>query len=246
MRGKEDRMVQSILRCGRAGHCQTGVACEYPALCRPRLNPCGHGGRHNSLAPQGASWRNLGFTKPQNLLATIGLTGLTILAFIMATQLMGLFADRFFEDVNYGTRFDHIEGNLVAYLTIMVVVWTHGSFFEELLFRAFIISNLAHGLGDTRFAFATALIASSVFFGYRHAYYQGIHGALTGRFWPHLSSGLKRGVAAWGVDWWPRSKPWPRAWGLVRFTEPLTARAAFCYGAAGTPLTAHLPAEVTW
>lgn len=201
MRGKEDRMVQSILRCGRAGHCQTGVACEYPALCRPRLNPCGHGGRHNSLAPQGASWRNLGFTKPQNLLATIGLTGLTILAFIMATQLMGLFADRFFEDVNYGTRFDHIEGNLVAYLTIMVVVWTHGSFFEELLFRAFIISNLAHGLGDTRFAFATALIASSVFFGYRHAYYQGIHGALiTGA-----------GGVAFGLMylWFARRNVWP-------------------------------------
>lgn len=153
------------------------------------------------LHRKGASWRNLGFTKPQNLLATIGLTGLTILAFIMATQLMGLFADRFFEDVNYGTRFDHIEGNLVAYLTIMVVVWTHGSFFEELLFRAFIISNLAHGLGDTRFAFATALIASSVFFGYRHAYYQGIHGALiTGA-----------GGVAFGLMylWFARRNVWP-------------------------------------
>lgn len=127
---------------------------------------------------RGASWRSLGFAKPQSWLATLGLTGLTIAAFIMATQLMGLFADRFFEDVHYGTRFDHIEGNLAAYLTIMLVVWTHGSFFEELLFRAFAISKMAQALGNSRFAFVTALIASSVFFGYRHAYYQGMHGAL--------------------------------------------------------------------
>ena len=80
--------------------------------------------------------------------------------------------------MNYGTRFDHIEGNLVAYLTIMLVVWTHGSFFEELLFRAFVISKLALAMGDSRFAVVTALIASSIFFGYRHAYYQGVYGAL--------------------------------------------------------------------
>lgn len=130
------------------------------------------------LHHQGSAWRDLGLVWPQSWLSTIGLTFLTMGVFIAATQLMGLFAGTYFVDVNYGSRFDHVEGNLIAYLTIMILVWTHGSFFEELLFRAFLITKLGETLGGTRAAMAVALIASSAFFGYRHAYYQGMHGAL--------------------------------------------------------------------
>ncbi len=130
------------------------------------------------LHRQGSAWRDLGFVWPRNWLSTVGLTLLTMGVFIAATQLMGLVADAYFLDVNYGSRFDHVEGNLIAYLTIMALVWTHGSFFEELLFRAFLITNLAQMFGETRAAMMVALIASSAFFGYRHAYYQGLHGAL--------------------------------------------------------------------
>lgn len=127
---------------------------------------------------EGSAWRDLGFVWPQSRLSTGGLTLLTMGVFIAATQLMGLVADAYFLDVNYGSRFDHVEGNLIAYLTIMVIVWTHGSFFEELLFRAFLITKLGQSFGGSRVAMAVALIASSAFFGYRHAYYQGVHGAL--------------------------------------------------------------------
>ena len=130
------------------------------------------------LHRQGSAWHDLGFVWPQSWLSTGGLTLLTMGAFIAATQLMSLFADAYFVDVNYGSRFDHIEGNLFAYLTIMVIVWTHGSFFEELLFRAFLITKLGQTFGGTWAAMTLALIASSAFFGYRHAYYQGVHGAL--------------------------------------------------------------------
>lgn len=129
------------------------------------------------LKRRGMSWNDLGLRWPQSWLRTLGLTLLAIGFFIVCTQLMGLFADRFFEDPNYGTRFDHIEGNLWAYVGIMMLVWTHGSFFEELLFRAFIITNLSDTLGGGWRGDITALLISSAFFGYRHAYYQGIHGA---------------------------------------------------------------------
>lgn len=128
-----------------------------------------------------SSWAELGFVWPKSWLAwlkTLGLTLLTMVFFIGMTQLMGLFADHFFEDVNYGSRFDHIEGNLIAYLSIMLIVWTHGSFFEELLFRAFAITKTSQFLGGRLRADVAALLISSAFFGYRHAYYQGIHGAL--------------------------------------------------------------------
>ena len=91
---------------------------------------------------------------------------------------MGLMADRYFEDLSYGTRFDHVERNLRAYVVIMLLVWTHGSFFEELLFRAFAITKGSEFLGVSWPAKVSALLCASVFFGYRHAYYQGIHGAL--------------------------------------------------------------------
>lgn len=125
-----------------------------------------------------SSWSDLGFTWPKNWLKTAGLTLLTMAFFILCTQTMALFADAFFEDVQTGTRFSHIEGNLPAYIIIMLLVWTHGSFFEELLFRAFIISKLSVSFGGKWNADVGALIISSIFFGYRHAYYQGIHGAL--------------------------------------------------------------------
>lgn len=129
------------------------------------------------LRRRGTGWGDLGLRWPQSWLRTMGLTVLAIGFFIVCTQLMGLFADRFFEDPDYGTRFDHIEGNLWAYLGIMMLVWTHGSFFEELLFRAFIMTNMSDALGGGWRGDIIALLLSSAFFGYRHAYYQGIHGA---------------------------------------------------------------------
>ncbi len=130
------------------------------------------------LHKSGSSWHELGFRYPDHWGRTLGLTLLSMVVFVVCTQAMAIFADRHFEDVAYGSRFDHVEGNTRAYITIMLLVWTHGSFFEELLFRAFIITKLSTVLGGNLRSDLVALIVSSVFFGYRHAYYQGAHGAL--------------------------------------------------------------------
>ncbi|MEH6661221.1 MAG: CPBP family intramembrane glutamic endopeptidase [Parasphingorhabdus sp.] len=130
------------------------------------------------LRRRGLGWKGLGFRWPENWWKTIGLTLLTMAAFIAATQLMQLFAGAFFQDVGTGIRFAHIEGNLAAYLGIMLLVWTHGSFFEELLFRAFVIDRTSTALGGGWKADIVAALFSSIFFGYRHYYYQGMYGAL--------------------------------------------------------------------
>ncbi|MEO9635514.1 MAG: CPBP family intramembrane glutamic endopeptidase [Parasphingorhabdus sp.] len=130
------------------------------------------------LRRRGLGWKDLGFRWPENWLKTMGLTLLSMAAFIVATQTMQLFADAFFEDVGMSGRFDHIEGNLIAYIGIMLLVWTHGSFFEELLFRAFIIDRTSATFGGGLKADIAAALLSSIFFGYRHYYYQGMHGAL--------------------------------------------------------------------
>ena len=130
------------------------------------------------LRRRGLGWKDLGLRWPENWWKTIGLTLISMAAFIAATQLMQLFANAFFEDVGTGGRFDHIEGNLAAYLGIMLLVWTHGSFFEELLFRAFVIDRTSTALGGGWKADIVAALFSSIFFGYRHYYYQGMYGAL--------------------------------------------------------------------
>lgn len=130
------------------------------------------------LRRRGLAWRDLGLRWPESWSKTLGLTLLTMAFFLVCTQLMVVVADLFFEDIGTSDRFSHIEGNLPAYLLIMLLVWTHGSFFEELLFRAFIINHASEALGGSLRSDIVALIVSSAFFGYRHAYYQGWHGAL--------------------------------------------------------------------
>ncbi|WP_197460231.1 CPBP family intramembrane glutamic endopeptidase [Sphingorhabdus sp. M41] len=130
------------------------------------------------LRRRGLGWKDLGFRWPENWWKIIGLTVLSMVAFIAATQMMQLFADTFFVDIGVSGRFDHIEGNLPAYIGIMLLVWTHGSFFEELLFRAFVIDRASNAFGGGRIADIAAALFSSIFFGYRHYYYQGMHGAL--------------------------------------------------------------------
>lgn len=127
---------------------------------------------------RGLGWQDLGLRWPESWLKTGGLTLLTMALFIAATQLMQLFANYFFDDVGTSGRFDHIEGNLPAYLGIMALVWTHGSFFEELLFRAFVIDRASNAMGGGLKADLIAALISSFFFGYRHYYYQGMHGSL--------------------------------------------------------------------
>lgn len=130
------------------------------------------------LRRRGLGWQDLGLRWPDSWWKTIALTLLTMVFFIGITQVMQLFADAFFVDVGASGRFDHVEGNWAAYLGIMLIVWTHGSFFEELLFRAFVIDRSSTALGGGLRADLIAVFVGALFFGYRHYYYQGMHGAL--------------------------------------------------------------------
>ena len=96
----------------------------------------------------------------------------------MTGSFVGEIADKFFEQVGTSGRFAFVEDNFSAYLGMMFLVWTHGSFFEELLFRAFIINRGSEFLGGGLKADLVAVVFAAVFFGYRHYYYQGMKGAI--------------------------------------------------------------------
>lgn len=124
-------------------------------------------------------WSDLGFRLPESWWKTGLLTVLTIAVMIGAMAGGGWIADQFFEDIGTSGRFDHVEGNLIAYLGVMALIWTHAAFFEELLFRAFIISRGSALFGIGIRADLLAVLFAALFFGYRHYYYQGLNGALT-------------------------------------------------------------------
>ena len=132
------------------------------------------------LYRQGASWAALGlrFGASKTWLRFLGLTALTVIVIIATGAITSNLAGMFFMDLGGSGRFDFVEGNLVAYLAMFIFIWTHGSFFEELLFRAFIITKASEVLGGSFRADIAAAVFSAVFFGYRHFYYQGMQGAL--------------------------------------------------------------------
>ncbi len=124
-------------------------------------------------------WGDLGFRTPESWLKTMLLTLLTMGLMFLVMRIVGWVVDQFVPDMGTSGRFDHIEGNLPAYLIMMLTIWTHAAFFEELLFRAFIITKVFNFLGRGTWALIFAALFSALFFGYRHYYYQGLNGALT-------------------------------------------------------------------
>lgn len=130
------------------------------------------------LYRRGIGWGDLGLRWPESWLKTLGLTAAVFAVFLVVAGGGGAIAGQFFPDIGASGRFDFVKGNWIGYLTVMALVWTHGSFFEELLFRAFIITRGEAALGGSRAASLTAVVLAAVFFGYRHYYYQGMHGAI--------------------------------------------------------------------
>lgn len=130
------------------------------------------------LKYRGISWSELGLRKPQSVLKTLAFSVLVFLTIAVVANLVSWLSGSFFEDVGTRGRFDFVRGNLLAYLGMLVLVWTHGSVFEELLFRAFLISRASAFLGGGLKSDVLAALFSSAFFGYRHYYYQGFKGAI--------------------------------------------------------------------
>ncbi len=124
-------------------------------------------------------WADIGFNWPDSWIRTSFLTVVTIVLMFLVMGIVGWVVDQFVPNIGTSGRFDHIEGNLPAYLIMMATIWTHAAFFEELLFRAFIITHASKIFGGTKGALIFAAIFSAIFFGYRHYYYQGLNGSLT-------------------------------------------------------------------
>jgi len=128
------------------------------------------------LRARGMGWKDLGFVKPDNWIKTLLWSGAAFAVIVGFGFVGGEIAGQFFQKADPSNRFGDIEGNVPMYLLWMVLVWTHSAFFEEMLFRAFIINRFGSFLGGSTAAALVSVVVAAVFFGYRHAYYQGLYG----------------------------------------------------------------------
>lgn len=70
-----------------------------------------------------------------------------------------------------------VRGNTAGYITVMVTVWLTAAFGEEMIFRGFVMNEMAGAFGGTRLGWWASAILVAVFFGAGHAY-QGLSGML--------------------------------------------------------------------
>lgn len=120
-------------------------------------------------------------------------------------QLSGLFLGPLWEEL-FGTgrdltRFNNVRGSVPALVTTLALSWTLAAFGEELTFRILLMRGIAFAMGDSRVAFALALLLQAGIFGLVHTYQgpAGIAGTMT--------SGLILG----GLTLAARCSIWPAA-----------------------------------
>jgi membrane protease YdiL (CAAX protease family) len=95
--------------------------------------------------------------------------------------------------------FAAIEGNLPLYLMIIPSVWLFAAFGEEFLFRGYLMTRIAQVFGESRLAWALAIVGQAVLFALAH-WYQGPVGMV-----PIGLGAVVTGIAcvAWGRTLWP-------------------------------------------
>ena len=75
------------------------------------------------------------------------------------------------------SRFDRVRGNFPMLVVNLLGVWLNSAFGEEVIWRGFLLTRLAHIFGGGRTAWTASVIASSLLFGSIHMY-QGAAGVV--------------------------------------------------------------------
>ena len=148
---------------------------------------------------RGDGWASLGFAAPDSWWATVAF------AFVLGVALQGL-SIRLVEPMAErltGEPHDHsvvagVRGNWKAFALWMPLVWLVVAPLEEIVFRGFLMTEIARIVGTGPWATLLNVVLASVVFGLAHAY-QGRSGM--------VSTGLLGAVLGWvfvasGFDLW--------------------------------------------
>ena len=121
---------------------------------------------------RGDRWANFGLKRPENMKKAIGVfLGLLIFMWftVTFTEWLGFKRDL--------SRFEFIRGDFLLLVYLVVYVLIFAGFYEEIMFRGFLMVRLAQIFGGKPKAWCLAIIIQGLFFGFAHAY-QGLNGII--------------------------------------------------------------------
>jgi uncharacterized protein len=128
---------------------------------------------------RGEGLASLGLTRPESWAMTVLWSLiLGILLALASTVLIEPLADRLTVSKHDHSLFDGIRGDIWALMRLLVIVWLLVVILEEVIFRGFLMTELARLLGSGALGTAANLLFSSILFGVAH-WYQGKSGTLS-------------------------------------------------------------------
>ena len=120
---------------------------------------------------KGEGWSDLGFKRPDSW-SRIFIFGLLIAIMLQSAAILQIKLGGPIPDIS---SFDQIKNNPWALLGYLVISWTSAGFGEEIIWRGFIMTQIARLFGDGKTGWTIGLLSSALLFGLVHAY-QGVTG----------------------------------------------------------------------
>jgi membrane protease YdiL (CAAX protease family) len=128
---------------------------------------------------RGSTWSDFGLARPKSWVRTILMgIGVTVGMIVAFMFLMPLITQTFPVPQADNSRFDILQGNLTNLILNVVAAWFTAAFFEELLWRGYLMNRLVDLQGKrTKLAWVISLVGSAIIFGLGHTY-QGLGGVI--------------------------------------------------------------------
>lgn len=120
---------------------------------------------------KGAGLREYGLQRPASWKAT---AGWGVVWFLAALMIFRLVLEPLLEQWTGTTRdlsrFDYVDGNATALLSLLLQLWVMAAFFEELYFRGFLINGIADVFRRSPVGWTLGVVLSSLLFAFLHGY----------------------------------------------------------------------------
>jgi membrane protease YdiL (CAAX protease family) len=137
-----------------------------------------------ALRLRGAGWADVGLRRGVSLVRLLITVPLATIALMVLTILLGSLLASATGQTPDLSRFESLNGNMMALMSWLAIVWTIAAFGEEMLFRGLLLNSL-FDLFRTHarrgWAWVLALLLTAAVFGAAHAY-QGVAGVLLSGF----------------------------------------------------------------
>jgi uncharacterized protein len=154
---------------------------------------------------RGETWESFGLIVPASWMRTVGLGLLLFLFIIVYSAMLAPAINKAVAEFTAsspnraGEFFASMKGNLPLLLLLLPLTWLFAAFGEEVFYRGYLMTRFAQFMGESRTAWAIALLTQAVLFGAAHSYQGPVGMVGTGIM------GLILGAATllWRRNLWP-------------------------------------------